>query len=131
MALISTGVDFGVAQKECDELMNPVDPGVYELQVQTEPVLGKTDKGRDRLMFILTVVNGSNQKANGKHIRYFANLPQGNDLSGVGYLTQMCVALKRPWVGQEIDTAHFIGASCRANVGVGKDGKWNDIISFV
>lgn len=134
MALIDVGVDFSMAQAEAEKSMKPAAKGVYELQVSNVE-LGETKEGNPRLMFKIEIVNSPNPDYNGKGMTYFANLPHNGQLKGIGYLTQILSALGRPWTGTngnyQFDTDSLIGLRCRANVGISKDGKWNQIDSFV
>ena len=130
MALIDVGVDFSMAQVEAEKSMKPAVKGVYELQVSSVE-LGETKEGIPRLMFKLDIVNSPNPDYNGKGMTYFANLPHNGQLKGIGYLTQILSALGKPWTGTQLDTDSLIGLRCRANVGISKDGKWNQVDSFV
>jgi flavin-binding protein dodecin len=130
MAVINVGVDFESAQAAADEAMALAPEAVYDVQVMSVEE-GNTKAGRPRLKFNLQIVNAPDPSVNGKKIGYFCNLPHQGDNSGVGFLIAICNGLGKPWVNDEIDTDAFVGCDARANVGISKDKKWNEITSFV
>lgn len=128
--IIELGIDFNAAQKEAEKAMQPAPIGVYELQVSTiEPGVTKTGKGR--LMWIMQIVNNADATLNGKKVSYFTNIPTPTDISGIGFLVQLTNALRKPWNGQSFNTDDYLGLTCRANLGISEDGKWNNVVSFV
>lgn len=128
--IIELGVNFTTAQEASNALMLPAPTGVYQLQVNGIE-LGQTKKGKQRLMWIMQIVNSTDSSLNGKKVSYFTNIPSAVDVSGVGFLVQITNALGKPWSGSVINTDDYLGLVCRANLGVSDDGKWNNIISFV
>lgn len=130
MALIEMGIDFSAAQKEAEEAMKPAPNGVYTLQV-LDCEMGHTQKGQLRGRWTLQITDSPNPEDNGKKISHFTNFPDNGDLTGVGYLTQFLSAIGNPWTGSDFDTDTCKGLTCRANVGISDDGKWNQIESFV
>lgn len=128
--IIETGIDFGAAQAEAAKAMAPAPEAVYTLQVNSYEA-GETKKGQARLMWKVSIVESADPAFNGKNINHFTNLPDNGNMTGVGFLIDFLNAVGCPWEGSSFDPDIVIGKTCRANVGISEDGKWNNVVSFV
>ena len=130
--VIEMGLDFAAAAQEAQKANQPARPSVYELQCRKADYIAPEGEKGPKIRFELVIINTPDPEANGKTINYFANLPNNGSFKGVQYLTDIINAFGgRGYVGNQLNTDQCIGATCRANVGVSKDGKWNEITSFV
>ena len=135
MPVIDLGMTCDDAVTESSKAFTPLPSGSYKMTC-TDCELGTSGNGRPRLAFTFSVIENENPDYNGKTLKYFTPLPHNGNNSGIGFLTNVCVALGKPWNGSSIDTADYSGRACQANVvedpatdGSGK--VYNKIKSFV
>lgn len=122
---LGCSTDQAQEQMERDQLKLP--PGSYKmLCVACE--LGQTKKGRPQLTFELEVIEHSNPDFNGKKLFYYAPLPDGTNMKGIGFLVNITKALGKPWEGTKMNTEDYLTRSCVANVE--PDGEYTKIKSF-
>jgi|TARA_R100001530_G_scaffold6369_2_gene7460 hypothetical protein len=135
MPVIDLGMTCDDAVTESSKAFTPLPSGSYKMTC-TDCELGTSGNGRPRLAFTFSIIESANPDYNGKTLKYFTPLPHNGNNSGIGFLTNVCVALGKPWNGSSLDTADYAGRTCQANVvedpatdGSGKI--FNKIKSFV
>ena len=82
------------------------------------------------------VVKSENPKENGRNLFYRTPLPFEGEMSGIGFLVNLCKAVKEKWEGKDPGAfvlSHpekFIGKSCTAREGIeeGSDGSKQNTI---
>ena len=115
MPTIELGMTCTDAQEQANKDFEILPIGSYTM-VCTSVEQATSKNGRPRLDFMLEVVENGNPDFNGKGIRYFAPLPHEGNTKGMGFLTQVCVALGKPWAGASLNTEDYQGRTCTANV---------------
>lgn len=135
MALVPMAVDFDAAKDEAEKASQPAPNGTYRLQVKVIDCevdgVARTDKnGAPFWLWKLNVVNHEDPNVNGKYVSHFTYIPNGEDCSRCQPLIDIMTAAGLRWDG-EFDTNDAVGAEFDANLGTSKDGKWNEIVSFV
>ena len=135
MPVIDLGISCDEAVTESSKAFKPLPAGTYTLSC-TNCELGTSQNGRPRLTFSFSVIENANPEYNDKTLKYFAPLPHNGNNSGIGFLTNACVAMGKPWNVSSIDTSDYAGRSCQANIvedpatdGSGKI--YNKVKSFV
>lgn len=111
-----------------DTDFKPIASATYEFQVRDIEMKETQDKGRPMLLWWLAVLNVP-ELAN-RQLPYNTVLPWEDpskpgeiDTSGCGLLTAICRGVRKPWVGQELDTDEYIGLTGWMSVGQGVIGK--------
>ena len=137
MGVVNVGVTIDEAQEIAKKQLEPAPASIYELQC-TECVDQaedgsqlKTKKGRPQVYFTLAITGAADPDLNGKQMRVYCMLPHKGDNTWLDRLIKLTKALGPGWNGTGFNTEDFIGKTCRANVVVSDDGKWNEIESYV
>ena len=125
MPKINMHVDFDDVP-ETD--FTPVPSGTYEFQVRDIELRETSDRARPMLLWWLAFLN--EPELNNRQLPYNTVLPWEDpekpgdiDTSGCGLLTAIRRGVRKPWIGQEIDTDDYIGATGMMSVGQGTIGK--------
>ena len=129
--IVTVGIDFAAAQKEAEAQIAPAPTGVYTLQCADVKVGEKAKSGRPMILWLFKIVNSPNPDLNGKTVRHRTIDPSDGDTSGIGFLTDVTAGLGKPWKGTSFNTDDYRGATCKVNLGISEDGKWNNIDSFI
>lgn len=137
MTVVNMGTDFNKAAEESAEASKPAPGGTYELQVKEVSALRKDgseyiDKnGNPFLMWFSQIVGTGNPNIDGKFVNLMTYIPHNGDFSQVDRLVNICKAVGKPWEGESFDTDDYGNLTFKANIIISKDGKWNEIESFV
>lgn len=115
-----------------DETVPPPD-GSYEFKIAEEFPEPDREKG-PACTYSLEVIN--NPTYNGKKLRYFCQLPNNGDITGVYRLTELLTALKMSYSGEDFDSTTLLQKTFKANIALGKPDKvtkkrYCNITSFI